>query len=227
MKIHAVPQGELDWLMLRVGKATASNFDQLVTPKGEVRKGQMPASYVAAKLAEAWTGSPDIEFNSFAMDQGTILEAEIIPWMELELGKKVSSVGFITTDDERIGCSPDGIIGEVGCEFKSPQKKNHVKYLLNNTLPDDYVAQVQGGMFVTGFTSWMFISYSRKMPKLVLTIERDEKFQAALADALDLFRAAFDAGWARLCDLNGGPPKRPPAAKLKQVYESDPNDLVP
>lgn len=220
MKIHEVPQGELDWLMLRVGKATASNFDQLITPKGEVRRGAMPASYVAAKLAEAWSGIPDSEFNSFAMDQGSILEEEIIPWMKFDLGKEVKRVGFITTDDGKVGCSPDGLLGNAGCEFKAPQRKNHVKYLLSGKVPDDYIAQVQGGMMVTQFGEWIFVSYSRNMPKLVLTVERDEKFQASLREALAGFQDAFDKGWDRLCELNQGPPKRFAAPTPKGQFVS-------
>lgn len=208
MIISPHAQGSLEWMTARAGIPTASDFDNLVSPTGKVRTGEMPKTYLASKLAEAWSGSPLSDFNSWAMDQGNILEEEARPWAAFELGKEIKQVGLITTDDGRLGCSPDGLIGEQGVEIKSPQPTHHVKYLLNGTLPDDYILQVQCGMYVTGFESWLFISYNRRLPKLVLTIEKDEKIQAAIEEALEAFLDAFDAGWKHLCELNGGPPKR-------------------
>lgn len=53
MKIHRwFEQKSVDWMMARAGKPTTSEFDQLVTTDFEMRKGQMPASYLAKKLAE-------------------------------------------------------------------------------------------------------------------------------------------------------------------------------
>ena len=201
-------QGSLEWLTARAGIPTASEFDNLVSPTGKIRTGETPKTYLASKLAEAWSGSPLSDFNSWAMDQGNLLEEEARPWAAFEFGKEIQQVGLITTDDGRVGASPDGICGDQGLEIKCPQPTAHVKYLLNGVLPDDYIMQVQGGMWVTGFTSWLFISYSRRMPKLVLTVERDDKIQNAISEALALFMGNFDDGWKRLCDLNDGPPKR-------------------
>ena len=47
MKVHDVAQRSEAWMNLRSGIPTASEFDNLVTPKGEVRKGQMPQTYLA------------------------------------------------------------------------------------------------------------------------------------------------------------------------------------
>jgi hypothetical protein len=65
---------------------------------------------------------------------------------------------------------------------------------------------------VTGFKEWIFCSYRRGFPQLLLTVERDEKIQAVLKEALDGFLARFDKAWARLCELNGGEPRRAPVA---------------
>lgn len=207
IKHTSLEQGSLEWLMLRVGKPTASEFDNIISPTGKVRDGKMFDSYVASKLAEAWTGTPNADFNSWAMDQGHILEEEARPWLSLELGKSIEQVGFITTDDEKVGCSPDGLIGDIGVEIKSPQRTAQVKYLLEGKVPDEYKMQIHGGLFVTGFESWLFVSYSRKLPKLIIRIERDEKIQASIGEAIAAFAEAFDAGMNRLIDINGGPPK--------------------
>lgn len=210
MKIHNVQQGSVEWGLLRAGIPTASDFDALVTPLGKVKTGEGPKSYLAKKVAEAWQGGPLLEFNSFDMEAGQILESEARPWFEAMNDCEITTVGFITSDGGRMGCSPDGLIGDdCGIEIKCPKVENHVGYLLNGELPSDYVAQVQGSMFVTGFTQWKFLSYRRRFPNLVLNVERDAKFQLSLAEALGDFFDKFDAAMKRMEEINGGSrPKR-------------------
>lgn len=225
MKIHDVEQGSVPWLQLRSGIPTASDFDALVTPLGKVRTGDGVKSYLAKKVAEAWQGGPLLEFNSFDMEAGQILENEARPWAEIRLGCDIKQVGFITSDDGKIGCSPDGLIGDdCGIEIKCPKVETHTRYLLDGKLPQDYVAQVQGSMFVTGYTQWKFLSYRRRFPNLVLTVEKDEEFHAALDEALADFLERFDAAMKRMEEINGGPrPKRytPPHASEPKADDSD------
>lgn len=211
MMISPHEQGSVDWSIARAGIPTASEFDQLVTPEFKVRTGEMPKSYLAKKLAEWWLGGPLASFNSFDVEQGRLLEDEARPWFSFEHGIEVQKVGLITTDDGRIGCSPDGLIGEHGgIEIKCPAVHTHVSYLLAGTLPKDYAAQVHGSMLVTGRSEWTFLSYRRGFPALVLRVERDEAIQSALREALDAFLERLEAAKAQLEKLNGGPPYRPP-----------------
>lgn len=223
MKIHReFGQKSVAWMISRAGKPTASEFDALVTPKFEIRKGQMPTSYLAKKVSEVWLGGPLAGFNTFDTDQGNILEEEALPWFELEFGVTVDRVGLCTTDDGRIACSPDGLIGEEGgLETKCPEVHTHVGYLLAGTLPDAYAAQVHGSMFVTGRPWWKFLSYRRHFPPLLLTVERDEKIQAVLAEVLAAFLVRLDAGMARLTEINGGPPQRRALPKPAQQTLSE------
>lgn len=210
MKIRTdFEQGSLAWMQARAGIPTASEFGQIVTPKWEVRKGGMPDTYLAEKVAEWWLNGPLAGFNAFATEQGHLLEEEARPNYTLETGEAVQRVAFCTTDDERVGCSPDGLLGDDGgVEIKSPQIASHVKYLLAGKVPDDYLPQVQGSLFVTGRKYWRFFSYCRKMPPLILTVTPDPKAQAAIQEALELFLSKFEIAKARLIELNGGPPAR-------------------
>lgn len=220
MIISPHAQGSVDWSIARSGIPTASEFDNLVTPEFKIRTGEMPKTYLAKKIAEAWTGGPIASLNTFDMDQGKVLEEEALPFYELETSTPVNRVGLITTDDGRMGCSPDGLIGEhSGIEIKCPAVHTHIGYLLNGTLPKEYAAQVHGSMMITGRKQWKFLSYCRRFPALMLTIERDEEIQATLREALNKFFAAFDEAWARLVEMNGGPPKRmvPPAPRFQPV----------
>ena len=196
MKILECKQGTEEWLRARAGIPTASEFDALLTPKFETRTGAMPHTYLCKKLAEHWQGGPLPSFAPFgAMEQGQILEAEAVPWYELEFGTTINRVGFITTDDGRVGCSPDGLLGDDGgIEIKCPFADTHVRYLLAGEVPKDYAAQVHGSLYVTGRKWWKFVSYRRHFPALVVTVERDEEIMGKIGEALDEFLVRFQEG---------------------------------
>lgn len=206
MKIHDVKQGSDEWLALRLGKPTASEFDALISPLWEIRKGEGPKTYLYNKLTERLLGRPLDDGNSFAMEQGSILESEAIPFYEFSNDVRVTRVGFCTTDDGRIGCSPDGLIGEDGgIEVKCPKPETHLKYLMQGGVPKEYRAQVYGSMLVTGRKWWKFMSYSRQFPALVVHVERDEEIMATMQEALDGFLTAFDIGMERIAALKAHP----------------------
>ena len=217
MKIIECEQGSVEWMQARAAIPTASEFDALVSPTGEIRKGKMPASYLAKKLAEKWQGGPLLSFNTFDMEQGHVVEEIARPWYEAKFDVVVNQVGFITTDDGRVGCSPDGMLEDgTGLEIKAPLAETHVKYLLGGKVPEDYIAQVQGSLYVTGAASWKFLSFRRNFPPLLLDVLPDTDYQEALAEALELFHSHFETGWKQLCERNGGPPKRKPAPEQPQ-----------
>lgn len=201
MKIHDVKQGTGEWKAVRLGIPTASEFDAIVTPEFKPRTGQTPETYLYQKLCERLLGfAPDI--NAFAMDQGAILETEAKPFYEFTYDIQIRTVGFCTSDDGRIGCSPDGLIGDDGgIEIKCPQPHTHLRYFMEGGVPKEYMAQVHGSMLVTGRPWWMFMSYSRQFPPVVLRVERDEKIQSLLRAALDSFLDKFDDKFAAISAL--------------------------
>jgi hypothetical protein len=215
VKIHPADQGSLDWLMARAGLITASEFDSIVTPEFKPRTGETVQTYLATKLAERWIQGPLAGFSAFATEQGNILEDEAKPWYSLEYGEEIIRVGLCTSDDGRIGCSPDGLLGKEGdikgrggIEIKCPEPTAHVKYLLADELPKQYRAQVHGSMLVTGRPWWKFLSYRRGFPKLLLTVNRDTDIEHKLQQAIEEFLVLFEAGWQKLCERNGGPPPK-------------------
>src|SRR5580693_1153909 len=172
---HPVTQGSEAWHTLRFGRPTASELDNLLTPEWKIRTGQMRQSYLCAKVAERLLGKSLDQGGSWAMEQGQLLETEAVPYYEFVTDTKVRRVGFVTTDDMRVGCSPDGLIGEDGgLEAKCPRPETHIGYLLGQTVPKDYLAQIHGSMYVTGRRWWLFFSYCRRLPPLILRAERDE-----------------------------------------------------
>lgn len=212
MKSHRdIEQNSVDWQILRSGKITASEMDAIISPLGKVRDSEGVATYVTQKLCEMWTGGPLIALQGiFDVEQGKLLEERAKPAFTVHTGIETENVAFIETDDGRVGCSPDAMIGNVsGAEIKCPRMDTHISYLLAGKLPKQYVAQVQGSMFVTGCKEWHFFSYCRNLPPLHIVVPRDDDFQASLGEALSLCVTKLDVAMARLVELNGGPPPKP------------------
>lgn len=200
MKIIDVQQNTSGWLQARCGVVTASEFDNVISPEWKARTGQGVESYMLRKVAERAMGYPQQMFTgSGATEQGKLLEERAIPYYEFAYNVEVKRVGLCVTDDGKIGCSPDGLLGdEGGIEVKCPEHHTHVKYLLGGAVPKEYLAQVHGSMFVTGRKWWVFMSYSSFFPPLIIRVVRDEEIQAKLRDALIPFVANLDSAHERL-----------------------------
>jgi len=207
VKVHQLEQGSVESLRLRTVIPTDSEIRQLVTSTWKRRTGQAVEAYLSRKLAERWRKAPLVGWGGGAMEQGSLREDEAIAYFGILTGQRVRRVGFITTDDGAWGCSPDGLLGDgTGAEIKCPEPHTHVRYLLDGNLPDDYQAQVQGAMLVTGAPTWWFMSFCRSFPALLLSVKRDEEAMAALSETLALFCERLDAGFARLVELFGSQP---------------------
>jgi len=201
---HAVVQGSEEWLRLRLGKPTASEFSRILTPaKLELAAGRH--SYAIELLTEMIIGGPLENPTTPAMIHGTDTEAKARAAYEMQEGVDVEMCGFCTDDEGRYGASPDAFVGDEGMlELKSPFKPEvHVGYLLNpDSFRKDYHAQTQSQLFVcstiekaTGKPGrkWTdLVSYFTSIPMVKVRIEPDPKFQAALASALETFLKELD-----------------------------------
>lgn len=201
MKIHAVEQGTMEWLKLRLGKPTASEFHRFMTTRFEFRDGEMPKTYLYEKVAEARRkkGLPG-QFSSYATEQGAMFEAQARAAYAFESGHEIRQVGLIESEDGLSGCSPDGLCDEpeYGVEIKAPYPQTHVRYLDENRVPSEYLTQVHGSLYVTGFSEWRFYSYVSDEEPLLVVVKRDEQIMAKIADAVDEFHARFQQIMNRL-----------------------------
>lgn len=178
-------QGSEEWLRARLGIPTASRFSDIVTPK----KGDPSASmapYCYELLAEQLLGRPLDDQTSAFMERGTALEKAARAWYCFERETTVEEVGFLLRDDGRVGCSPDGLVGDDGgLEIKCPSAAVHIGYLLGEA-GAKYRCQVQGCLWITGRKWWDFVSYNPDMPPVLVRFERDEDFIAKLAAGVDV-----------------------------------------
>jgi hypothetical protein len=197
MIYHDVKGGSPEWFQLRLGIPTASQFDRILTPKTLKESGQAH-EYACELLAEWALGIPLEQESSGFMQRGTALEAEAVRYYEMISDAETTPGGFCTTDDERIGCSPDRLVGGVGgLEIKCPAPKNHVRYLLGSPL-EDYLLQVQGSLWVTKREWWDVMSYAPGFPSQIVRVDPDPVVQKALDSCMPEFLSRMDKMAGRL-----------------------------
>lgn len=196
MKISHTKQGTPEWFQERCGIPSASNFDKIITTKGQPSKQRTKYMYQLA--GERLTGKKEETYQSYAMTRGIEMEEEARLVFEMDHKVEIKQVGFCTSDCGRYGFSPDGIVDGAGWEVKCPSLAVHVEYLLNKKLPTTYFQQVQGSLFVSGFEEWWFESYYPDMPSLELRVFPDVEFHTALKEQLDQFCDELDELTERL-----------------------------
>jgi exodeoxyribonuclease (lambda-induced) len=183
--IKDIEQGSQEWLQLRLGIATASNFKKIITSTGAESKSLKDYAFELA--SDSLLIEPEASFQSEAMTRGNELEEEARSYYSFVNDVKIDQVTFIRKDE--IGYSPDGLISDNGLiEIKCPLKKNHLKYLIDNKLPTEYKSQVQGGLHISEREYCDFISYhplfkdDKKM--FVVRVYRDEEYIKKLSELL-------------------------------------------
>ncbi len=194
MIIHNVAQGTTAWNQLRAGKPTASRFEHIVTRSGNRSESQ--DKYFNHLLAERVRGAYIDGFKSKYMELGNEYESRAIASYELSSDCDTYTVGFVTTDDGKIGCSPDRfIVGrkDRAVEAKSPTPAVHVSYLRASTgASKEYFVQLQGQLWVCELESVEIVSYCAGFPDANFCMYRDETFIREMAAHVRAFANRLD-----------------------------------
>jgi putative phage-type endonuclease len=187
MKIIDLTQGTPEWIAARRGIPSASNFDMIVTTKGEPSKQR--TKYLYKMAGERVSGLTEETYQNDAMKRGMVLESEARNLYEFLTGLTVNQVGFCVTEGDAVyGASPDGFVGDDGLlEIKCPTMAVHVGYLIDNVLPLDYYQQTQGQLLVTGRKWCDFLSYFPGIKPLLIRVMPDARFQESLKIELERF----------------------------------------
>lgn len=199
---HYVPQYLTAWDNLRIGIPTSSGFEKIITPTG--RESAQWKKYSNALIAERCLGRRLESFMSPWMERGHELEADAMGQYELMRDLETVEVGFITTDDGKIGCSPDRLVGEDGLlELKVPAPQTQIEYILGTELVKDYYPQLQGQLYVTE-RKWVDImAYHPEIPPVIMRMERDEGYIDCLKMHLAKVTDYIEEKMAYIATLNG------------------------
>jgi putative phage-type endonuclease len=182
--IRDIDQGSEEWLKLRLGVATASNFDKIITSTG--KESESLKKYALQLATELMLETPEPSFKNDVMAMGNELESLARDAYQEQSFNVVEQITMFKSDCGNFGYSPDGIVGNDGLvEIKCPIATTHFKYLLDNKMPSDYWQQVQGGLWVSQ-RKWIdfvsFNSYFKDKKLFIVRVERDEEYIAKLAE---------------------------------------------
>lgn len=212
MIVHQVQQGSREWLALRAGIPTASQFHRIITPKKAERSGQFD-DFVNDLVAERFMGRPLAGADMPWMKDGTAREPESAAYYSFIRDIELETVGLITTDDGKMGASPDRMVGTDGLlELKNPKAHTHIGYLLGAGPDETYKVQLQGQLLIAE-RDWVDImSYCPGLPEVIVRVGRDEPFIDKLKALLYEVVAEVEARMEKL-KAAGHEPKReePPA----------------
>ena len=183
---YDIGQNSDEWLQARLGIVTASEVNNLVTPKGKVCTGAKVKAYACHKASERITKRIEEHFMSFDMQRGHIQE-EIARDIYNDSFEAVTKCGFITNEIAGVtfGASPDGLIGDDGgLEIKSRVAKFQIETVIADEVPDIYINQIQATLLLTDRPWWDFTQYSNGLPLYVKRVLPDPVRQATILSAI-------------------------------------------
>lgn len=161
-----------------------------------------------------------------AIQRGKHLEPAARLFYERKTGHKVEQVGFVSSDCETYGMSPDGLIMAEGClidmrpttiarvlEIKCPMPETHRRWLLDHygkgTVPEEHFWQCQMGMVVCECDSVDFLSFCPGEAPLLVTLNRSETTEQ-LAEGLRILaeeRQILESALSGMWELEYGTPE--------------------
>lgn len=191
-------QGSIAWHQLRLGKVTAS---RLVDVLAKIKSGESAsrANYRAQLVAERLTGVPgEDHFENAAIKWGHEQEPFARSAYEVRHNVLVDQAGFIHHPTiEWAGGSPDGLVGaDGGVEIKCRMTKGHIETVLSNTVPNQYIPQIQWLMACSGRKWFDYVSFDPRLPDYLTTciirVPRDDSYIAAAEREVRQFLAEVE-----------------------------------
>lgn len=180
-----------EWLLERSGKFTGSRFvDVLARGKKDGKPLKAYDDLIWQLVVERMTGKPLESISAKALQWGIDVEPFAREAYEFETGNSVQETGFILHPQyDFVGCSPDGLIGnKKGLEMKCPASSAVHLLRFFDGVPEEYIPQIQGSMWVTGREEWDFISFDPRVPEshqlLIIPVKRDEVFISDLEEKI-------------------------------------------
>jgi hypothetical protein len=174
---HHVAQRTPEWHALRCGRLTGTGAGAMIATlksgKGEAaERRDLRLRLVVEQLTRRSQDAGGFVSND--MQWGIDHEADARRAYEALSGHVVhTDVGFVSHPELRAGCSPDGLVGAVGCvEIKCPKSATHLATIRQargldplRCLPREYVAQVQHLLWLTGARWCDFVSFDPRFPR--------------------------------------------------------------
>lgn len=184
-------QGSEAWYVARLGLPTASEFGTVLAQGRKAGEASVTRrKYMLSLIAEQLTGEPCKRFaGNKDTERGHEHEAEQRKVYQLIRQTDVERVGFIRNG--RVGCSPDGLIGNDGM-FEGKSKEPHLVLDMvlkgdEATLEKAHICQCQGSLWVAE-REWIdYMAYWPNLPPFLRRLHRDEQRIKEIQLGVDIF----------------------------------------
>lgn len=172
-----------EWFALRCGKFTGSRFEDVTAvSKKDGKPLKAREDLVWEILSERIQGYQPQGASAYSLKWGTDNEPLACEAYEFRTGNFVEKVAFIQSGKyDFVGVSPDGLVGDDGMiEIKCPSSPREHIQRFKLGVPEKYIPQIQGCLWVTGRKWCDFVSYDPDTAEayrlLVIRVYRDEAY---------------------------------------------------
>ena len=216
-------QGSDEWLAARCGMLTASEMRLILTPTLKPASNDKERAHLYELAAQRISGYVEPHYVSDDMLRGQAEEIEARRYYAHHFAP-VEEVGFVVNCrwGFALGCSPDGFVGDDGMiEIKSRRARLQVQTIIENvgqdrgeTIPPEFVAQVQTALLVTE-RAWLdFVSFSGGLPMAVIRVWPDPAVQEAIVETARAFEERIAARIAAYREAMDGPARLVPTERI-------------
>lgn len=182
-------QGSEAWLQLRMGVATASDFDNIITPLDGKESKSLPA-FAQTLALEILYENIEEGVSTYAMGRGKEHEPFARQAYCEENFCVVEEIAMFKSDCGNFGASPDALVGDDGLiEIKTRKARLHYEFLVAS--PEERIKmakklspQIQGQLWISErkWCDLLIYNHFSKVQKLIkIRVERDEAYIAELA----------------------------------------------
>lgn len=181
-------QGDPQWMQYRLGCVTSSRVAAAVAvltrksgdkKAGEPTKARENLLYELA--GEINTGKLSEHYVSTWMEEGKQKEPLAKAAYDYAMGIESVQIGFAYHPTIKMaGCSPDAIVGpDGGAEFKCPKVETHLRYLVAEVIPKEYLPQMHWQIACMGWEWNDFVTHHPDFKKsshrtMIIRLHRDE-----------------------------------------------------
>lgn len=156
------------------------------------------SGYMMEIVASAITGEDRVGGKSAAMERGVDKESDALDAYASTKFCTVETGRLLLRSEGLIAATPDGFIEEDEdgpglLEVKCPESRTHLKTWFSRQLPEEYLEQVHGQMWVAGRAWCDFVSFDDRFPApmrlVVIRVFRDEELIQAMSTKVGAFEA--------------------------------------
>lgn len=189
--IEDFEQGSREWLQVRLGIPTASNFSMVMRGADSKTRDE----YMRKLAGEILTGAPaEGKLITASMQRGNDMEPEARDYYARTNFGDVERVGFIRRrlpSGRFCGASPDALIGKRrgALEIKTMAPHRMIERLVNGAgMPTEHRAQVHGTLWAGELDFVELILFYRGMPIVPkFKVGRDETYIREISNAVEVF----------------------------------------